>query len=154
MKLYYLFFLLALQACDQNRNTANTLADTSTYITSDTIPVFRKKVSLKEVASYSIPVDDPAYHWRFAATVYETSQTFRYLLKLQYKAMVVTDTLKLPNFGTWPQPEIHKGKDPLTCIIGFLDKKKEFKEYKMVTAKDDKLKIIILKSYYTATYKI
>ncbi len=152
MKLYYFLFISFLASCSQNSDSSKDKKSDTTIISYDTIPPVRKTVSSKPVATYSMPIDDPAYHWSFAISIYETPKTFRYLMKLQYKAMFATDTLKIPNFGISPIIQIKPGKDSLSCIVGFLDKKKEFKEYKLISAKGDKLKVTILKSYYVGGY--
>jgi hypothetical protein len=63
------------------------------------------------------------------------------------------DTLKLPNFGTLPRPVIQKGKEKYSCIIGFMDKQNQFREYKKVYVKGNQLKITALKHYAVATYE-
>lgn len=127
--------------------------ETTTFVSNDTIPEIRTEVSKKPVASYWVPVGNPALQFKFGVDVFETRQTFNYLLRMQYEGMIVTDTLKLPNFGIWPQVQIQKGKDKTSCIIGFLDKKKEFKEYKLLTVQNDKLKLKVLKRYFVGVYR-
>lgn len=156
MKHYCLLLLAALTACQDNHTSkakATPPADSTTFFTNDTIPEIRKTVSKKPVASYLVPVNDPKLERTFGVRVYETPLTFRYLLKMHYEAMEVTDTLTVPDFGIWPVVQIHPGKDKRTCIIGFLDAKKEFKEYKMLTAKGKKMKLTVLKKYYAGRYR-
>ena len=43
--------------------------------------------------------------------------------------------------------------DKTSCIIGFLDRNKEFKEYKMLTLKGNKMKLIVLKKYAVGRYR-
>ena len=64
-----------------------------------------------------------------------------------------TDTLKIPNIGIWPKVAIHPGKEDYSCIIGFFDPENNFKEYKEVIAKDDKLKVTVLHHYGVTTYQ-
>jgi hypothetical protein len=54
--------------------------------------------------------------------LFETEKTFRYLLKMQFEEIKGEDTLKLPNFGIDPKPELRKGKDKYSCVIGFIDR--------------------------------
>ena len=61
--------------------------------------------------------------------------------------------MEIPNFGIQPKVEIHKAKDDFSCIIGFLDKKGEFKEYKQVAIKDNQMKLTTLKKYFVGVYK-
>lgn len=156
MKHYCLLLLAGLTACQNSptvKTKATATADSTSFVTNDTIPETRKTVSKKPVASYLVPVNDPKLERTFGVSIYETPFTFQYLLKMHYEAMEVTDTLNVPNFGVWPVVQIRPGKDKRTCIIGFLDTKKEFKEYKMLTAKGDKMKLTVLKNYYAGRYR-
>lgn len=71
---------------------------------------------------------------------------------MQYEGVLETDTLKIPNFGTWPMVQVIKGPEKMSCVIGFLDKQKHFKEYKKLLAKDNKLKLLVLKRYGVGLY--
>lgn len=156
MKYYCLLLLAGLTACQGNHTAkakAKAPADSTTFVTNDTIPEIRKTVSKKPVASYLVAVNDPKLERTFGISVYETPLTFQYLLKMHYEAMEVTDTLTVPNFGVWPVVQIQPGKDKRSCIIGFLDTKKKFKEYKMLIAKGDKMKLTVLKNYYAGRYR-
>ena len=137
MKLYCWLLLILFGACTNENLQSENARDTTSFTSNDTIPEVRKVVNNKPIASYLVPVNDPVLKQKFGVEIYETSLTFQYLLRMQYEGMRVTDTLKIPNFGTWPAVKINPGKDKLSCIIGFLDKKKDFKEYKMLTAKGD-----------------
>ena len=79
--------------------------------------------------------------------LYETPKTFHYLIKLEYEEIRGQDTLKLPNFGALPKPVIQKGPEQYSCIIGFMDKDNQFREYKKVYVKENTLKITALKHY-------
>jgi len=91
--------------------------------------------------------------WKFAVNIYETKETFHYLMKMQYMELRADDTLKIPNFGTAPKIEIKQGSEPLSCIVGFLDKNNQFKEYKLVSIKDKNLSVHILHRYAVTTYE-
>ena len=154
MKYFYIALILVVSACSNgNSLESENASDTTSFVSNDTIPERRKEVSNKPVASYLVPVKDPVLQQKFGVEIYETPLTFQYLLRMQYEGMKVTDTLKVPNFGTWPVVKINPGKDKLSCIIGFLDKKKEFKEYKLLTAKGDKMRLIVLKRYRVGVYR-
>ena len=118
-----------------------------------TIPEYRDSVSKKPVAEYQEKVNNPLNEWYFSVKVYETPKTFHYLVKLKYEEIEGGDTLKLPNFGTFPKPVIEKGKDQYSCIIGFLDKEGKFREYKKVYVVANHLKITTLKHYAVAMYE-
>jgi hypothetical protein len=154
MKYCYLFtFLLAIACNRSNKLQSENASDTTSFVTNDTIPEGRTTVSKKPVASCLVPVGNPALKQNFGVQVYETPFTFQYLLRMQFGGMIETDTLKIPNFGILPVVEVRPGKEKLSCIIGFLDKKKEFKEYKMLTAKGNQMKLIVSKRYYVGVYR-
>jgi hypothetical protein len=145
-------FFLILISCSQNSERQNNGSHKTIKATNDTIPEVRKDVSDKPVASYMIPIGNPKLEYKFGVTIYETPQTFKYLMRMQYEGMVVTDTLKVPNFGIWPTVDVKPGKEKLSCIIGFLDKDKKFKEYKMLTIEENDLKLTVLKRYGVGVY--
>jgi YbbR domain-containing protein len=147
--------LIVFVSCNNNNNTGNTAKpdDKPVIISNDTIPIIRSDINPKPVASFSKPVQNSLNDWHFAVNVYETKETFRYLVKLEYMELRETDTLKIPNIGIWPKVEIRPGKENYSCIIGFFDQGNNFKEYKQVTAKDDKLKVTVLHHYGVATYQ-
>lgn len=151
MKYYSLFLLLTLFAC--NQNTKNKDGQES-GIVNDTIPAERKVVENSPVASFSEKVKDPLNDWRFSVDVYETKSTFDFLVKIKYKELDAEDNVKIPNFGIMPKVEVRKGKEELSCIIGFLDKTGEFKEYKLVQVKNQELKISTIKHYARTLYKV
>ena len=119
----------------------------------DNIPLYRDSIKEEPVAEYKERTDNPLNKWYFAVQLYETSKTFHYRIHLQYEEIEGDDTLKLPNFGTMPEPVIKKGEEKYSCIIGFKDKDGEFREYKKVYVKNDHLKITALKHYAVATYE-
>jgi hypothetical protein len=111
------------------------------------IPEARITISKNPVASYLIPMGNPKLDRKFGVEIYETPYTFKYLLVMQYDGMIQTDALKIPNFGISPVVKIKPGAEKLSCIIGFLDERNNFREYKMLSAKNDDLKLTVLKSY-------
>jgi hypothetical protein len=68
-------------------------------------------------------------------------------MKLEYEEMREQDTLKIPNLGFEPKLEIRKGDEKYSCIIGFIDNKNQFREYKKVVASNNNLKVTTLKHY-------
>lgn len=152
--------LLVLVSCqssprkDTGVGSGNDSTDTIIKINpQDTIPKTREKISKTPVAVYEEKTDNPLNDWYFRVKVFETEKTFRYVMKMQYEEITGTDTLKLPNQGTWPTIEIRKGEDKYSCIVGFLDKDGQFKEYKKVYVKENVLKVKVLKSYVAYTYR-
>jgi hypothetical protein len=149
MKNYLLLScILLVSACNSGPDNASASKDSTIVVSNDTIPEARKSVSPQPVASYSEPVKDELNDWQFAVSVYETAKTFRFILRIQYKELRMSDSLPIPNFGTSPKVELRKGPEPLSCIIGFLDKKQEFKPFRKAFIKNDQLKLTKLASYY------
>ena len=153
MKHYYFLLLLVAFGCKQNTQSDKSEPGEAKVV-NDTIPALREKVASGPVASYSEKVKDPLNDWRFAVDIYETEQTFKYLMKIEYMVQNAEDTLTLPNFGIMPKVEIRKGAEENSCIVGFLDKKGDFKEYKSVALKNKQLKIKTLKYYARTRYKV
>jgi len=110
-------------------------------------PTERKNVKKEPVAIYTEKIKNPLNDWRFEVKILETMQTFRYLLKIEYEEMNEQDTLKIPNLGFEPKLEIRKGPEPYSCIIGFIDNKNQFREYKKVIATNNRLRVVTLKHY-------
>lgn len=117
------------------------------------IPEYRDSVSKEPVAQHQEKVDNPLNDWYFSVNLYETPKTFQYLIKLKFEEIQGVDTLNLPNFGTIPRPVIQKGNEKYSCIIGFMDKDNQFREYKKVYVKNNHLKITALKHYAVAAYE-
>jgi len=138
---------------NQNNTAENTAKDSVVKVIKDTIATIREVVDPKPIASFSKKVPDELNDWKFAVNIYETKETFHYLMKMQYMELRAEDTLKIPNFGIAPKIEIKEGKDEYSCIIGFLDKQNAFKEYKLVSAKNDKLSVKVLHRYAAVTYE-
>ena len=157
MKHYSFLLLLALLCCNKPKNSDETAGSNSgdpTRAINDTIPLTREKVENSPVASYSEKVKDDLNDWRFAVDIYETPQTFKFLMKIEYMVQEAEDTLTIPNFGIMPKVEVRKGPDENSCIVGFLDKQGEFKDYKLIALKEKQLKISTLKYYGRARYKV
>jgi hypothetical protein len=113
----------------------------------ENVPLDRDNVSAEPVAEYKVRTENPLNDWYFRVRLYETPKTFHYLIKLEYEEIHGQDTLKLPNFGALPKPVIQKGPEQYSCIIGFMDKDNNFREYKKVYVKANTLKITALKHY-------
>ena len=139
-----MLLLMMVCACRQNTpGKKNSEAGT----VNDTIPAIRKTVKKEPVASWWV-VMDKALDRKFGVAIYETTNTFRYLLSMQYDGMVQKDLIGIPNFGIWPVIRIMPGPEKLSCIIGFMDRHNNFKEYKFLSAKNNQLSLTTIK-YYT-----
>ncbi len=153
MKLYPFIMAVIIVASCKNNDKNPAPSDSTVVISNDTIPETRTSVKKEPVASYSQPVKDELNDWKFVVQIYETKKTFQFTLRVQYKELRVSDSLKIPNFGIRPVVELRKGPEPFSCIIGFLDKKGEFKEYRKAYIKNDNLKITTLNNYYVGSYR-
>ncbi len=131
----YLFLILIFIICGCSNNKK-------------TIPATRKNVNTKAVASYVIPIGDPKLDRKFGAEVFETPATFKYLLVMYFDGTTQNDTLAFPDLGIQPVVQIKPGTEKLSCIIGFLDDKNVFREYKMLAIKNNQLRLTTLKRYY------
>jgi len=138
--------LFALASCNQHQSQEPETKTTSER-SSEIISEERDNVQSAAVAAYEEKLDDALNDWRFSAKLFETKERFRYLLKMQYQEMAVTDTIKFPNFGMEPQPKIQKGQNKYECIIGFLDRDGKFREYVKVFVDDEQLRLKTLKHY-------
>jgi hypothetical protein len=149
--LHSIFFFLTILSigCKQsNKSEAHDpAAESNKKPLTTAVPQYRDTVSKAPVAQHQEKVDNPLNDWYFSVKIYETSKTFQYLIKLKYEEIEGEDTLKLPNFGTLPKPVIQKGDEKYSCIIGFLDKENQFREYKKVHVQNNHLKITALKHY-------
>jgi hypothetical protein len=145
---FYFFATIFFIACNTpaTNNSTEEKKD-SVIINVDTISEVRTNISKKPVASYYEKINDELNDWAFDIKVYETRQTFYFLMKVKYEEMDGIDTLKIPNIGIHPTIEIRKTNEKYTCIVGFYDKQKEFKEYKKVSFKNGALQIKTIGHY-------
>lgn len=142
---------MLLSACHsekQEETTTTPQPQPLVVLPADTVPPLRDRISAKPAATYSEPISDELNDWKFAVQLYETKKTFQYIVRVQAKEVRVSDSLTFPNLGSVPVPAIQKGKEPYTCIIGFLDNKGDFKEYKKVSFSNDQLRIKTIRTYY------
>jgi len=143
-----LIFTIAI-ACNNSRQKEKVSSKKKDSVVSKTpfINPVRDEVRKDAVATYSEKTDNPLNDWYFKVQLFETENTFHYLMKLQFEEIRGEDTLKLPNFGRTPEPVIKKGDEKYSCIIGFLDKENKFREYKKAYVKDNVLKVTTIRHY-------
>ena len=153
-RVFFILSIICISCNNQSSQNTEALKDSAKkVITNDPISTIRTTINPKPVASFSKKIPDELNDWKFAVNIYETKETFHYLLKMQYMELRADDTLKIPNFGTAPKIEIRQGEKPFSCVVGFLDKNNEFKEYKLVSIKDKNLSVHILHRYAVTTYE-
>lgn len=146
--------LIIFQACEnepaQNNTDVIIDIDDDSVVDKPVVSTIRSEVSKDAVASYRVKTDDPLNDWYFKAAIFETGETFKYLMKFQFEEIRGEDTLRFPNTGVEIKPVIKKGPEKYSCIIGFLHPvDSSFKEYKKLYVKDDNLKLTTLVQYYT-----
>jgi hypothetical protein len=150
MKSVALIIISCLFVACNNTENVKSESDTVVIIKTNSVVETREKPNSAPVANYSEAVDDGVNYangWKFSASLFETKYTFKYLIKMQYKELRETDTLLIPNLGAMPKVAIQKGESARSCIIGFFDKKGNFKEYKKLIVRNEQLKLITLQSY-------
>lgn len=115
---------------------------------SENISTARSSVNPNAIKTYEETIKSFETTDHFKVSIFETNQTFNFLIKISYKQMNETDTLHVPDFGSLPSVDIIKGDSIRpSCIIGFYDKNKNFKESKLIYYKENILKIKVLKYY-------
>lgn len=120
-------------------------------------PELREHVSKEPVAEYKVKTDSKLNDMYFMVELYETKETMKYRMKVDFEGLGGDDTVKLPDMGTPPKPVLQKGPEEYSCIIGLLDNNKRFRELKKVyvTDKGRQLKITTLKHYMvTEDYRL
>ncbi|MET0244742.1 MAG: hypothetical protein ABW174_14785 [Flavitalea sp.] len=154
---FVLFFSLITVfslACSDSSGKKSSDADSATTTKgdpekggTDTTSLTREIVNPAAVAAWSEKVKNPLNDWKFKVELFETKETFKYLMTIEFEEMKEKDTLKVPNLGFAPRLQIKKGDEEYSCIIGFLDNKDQFREWKKVIASSNNLKVKTLKQY-------
>jgi hypothetical protein len=145
-----ILILSALASCGTNNNSGS--GGDSVVYDYGNIPRERKDVNPNAVKTYSETIKSFETTDEFKVSLFETKQTFHYLIKIQYKNLDEEDTLKVPDFGIRPSVAIVKGDSIRpSCIVGFYDEKKQFRESKLVYFEDNSLKVKVLKHYAVTT---
>jgi hypothetical protein len=124
-----------------------TLIGSACNQTAPVISLKRASVSKNPIQEYSEKIPDPLNDWYFKVQLFETDSTFNYRIKMQYKEVIGEQLIRFPNLGYTPQPALKKGEYDHTVLVGFLNDKGEFMNYKMVYVLNDQLGIHGLKRY-------
>ncbi|MEP6683976.1 MAG: hypothetical protein ABJA35_11980 [Parafilimonas sp.] len=151
-KSFVILTMLFLLSCGTNNDSSQ--KKDSVVLNYKNIPEERSTVNPNAVKTYAETVKSFETTDEFKVSLFETKKSFKYLIKIQYKQLDEEDTLRIPNFGIEPSVEIEKG-DSLrpSCILGFYDEKKQFRESKLIFFEDDKLKVKVLQHYAVSTYQ-
>lgn len=145
--------IIHLLSCGTDNSTNNNSNKDSGVLNYENIPKERSTVNPNPVKTFAETIKSFETTDEFKVSLLETKETFRYLIKMQYKSLDEEDTLRIPNFGIQPSVDIKKGESRPSCIIGFYDEKKQFRESKLIYFEDDKLKVRVLKHYAVTTYR-
>ena len=94
-----------------------------------TIKAERETINSAPVKTYQEIVKSEETTDTFRVALYETKYTFKYLIKISFKGIEATDSLRMPNMGYAPAPEIKRGEIRPSCIVVFLYDKKQFMEF-------------------------
>jgi hypothetical protein len=108
-------------------------------------PEFRTHVKKEAVAEFEEKTG--RLEGDFVVKLYQTPKTMAFRTDFEYEGLQGSDTIKLPDLGTEPHPVLQKGEDKYSCVIGFLDGDKKFRELKLVHAKGAELKITTLRHW-------
>ena len=142
-----LLFIIIIFCVSCNNSNTTTKATDSVVLKYQDIPAERSTINPQAIKTYAETVKSFETTDEFKVELFETKETFNYLIKIQYKQIEAEDTLHIPNFGMQPSVEIKKGDTRPSCIVGFLDVAHTFKESKLIYFDDSKLKIKVLKYY-------
>ena len=96
-------------------------------------PETRTQVKKEPVAEYQEKTG--RLEGDFVVKLYQTSKTMAFRVDIEYEGLPGSDTVKLPDLGTEPRPVLQQGEDKYSCIIGFLDNDKQFRELKEIDRK-------------------
>jgi hypothetical protein len=147
MKAIYVASLIMLfLSCNTNSGNNKNSEDSVVYATGK-VSETRSNINPTPVKTYSETVKSFETTDEFKVSLFETKQTFHYLIKINYKNLEAEDTLNVPNFGEVPSVEIMKGDKHPSCIVGFLDNNKQFRESKLIFFENNKIKVHVLKHY-------
>ena len=143
MKQLLSFAFLLLFACN-NKQTNNTEPYTKERTTVNPAPV---KEYTEEVGDKLNP------EWKFKVQLFEQKESLKYEVKFQYKEVTGEKIFSFPNLGFMPKPELRKGAEPFSCIIGFYDADSVFMELRMIKVENENLLYKHLKEYQVGEEK-
>ena len=84
---------------------------------------------------------------KFKVQLFEQKESLNYEVKFSFKEAASEKIITLPNMGIMPKPDLKKGADDLTCIIGFYDADSVFMEYRQIKVENGTLGYKHLKEY-------
>ena len=132
MKKLVVLAAIALAACNAKQETNQPYTEE------------RATVSTEPVKTYAFTGADSA---QFKVQLFEQKKSLNYEVKFSYKDASSEKIITLPNMGIMPKPELKKGANDLSCIIGFYDADSVFMEYRLVNVENGLLGYKHLKEY-------
>jgi hypothetical protein len=154
--------MTSLSGCHSSTPGQTTDTDTPLAKRKD-LPMFKRNPELRAqvkkgpVAEYKVRTDDKLNEQYFSVRLFETTETMKYLAKVDYEGLPGEDTITLPDIGITPQPALQKGPERYSCIVGLMDNDKGFRELKKIYVTDQgkELKITTLRHYrVTEAYRL
>jgi len=131
-KLVVVIALFALAACGEKNPNNN-----------EPFVKERATVNPAAVKEYTAGADTA----QFKVQLFEQKESLNYEVKFSFKDASSEKIFTLPNMGIMPKPELKKGADDLSCIIGFYDADSTFMEYRLVKVENGTLLYRHLKEY-------
>ncbi|HEV2354694.1 MAG TPA: hypothetical protein VGR89_10640 [Puia sp.] len=113
-------------------------------------PEFRKQVRTEPVGQYKEKTGNISGD--FSVRLFETAKTMDYRAEVEWEGLPGSDTIKVPDLGIEPRPVLQKGPEKFSCIIGFLDNEKQFRELKLVQGRGNDLKITTLRHWVVTNH--
>lgn len=122
--------------------------------TTETYTKERTTVNSAPVKEYVEEVEDKLNpEWKFKVQLFEQEESLKYKVKFQYKEVSGEKIFSYPNLGFMPKPELRKGAEPFSCIIGFYDADSVFMELRMIKVENENLMYRHLKEYQVGEEK-
>jgi hypothetical protein len=137
MKQLLFIALIVLVSCTTNKK-------------SNTEPYTKERVAVNPnaVKEYTEDVNDPLNpDWKFKVALFEQKESLKYEVRFQYKEVTGEKIFSFPNMGFMPKPDLKKGPDKFSCIIGFYDADSTFMELRMIKVENENLVYRHLKEY-------
>lgn len=135
-----------------NSSTPNMEESPSENTVPEEISLTRTTVQSNPIQTYSEKIPRLA-DAEFKVELFETSETFKFRAEINHGLFSAIDTITIPNFGMLPEPILKKGETPETIQVGFLDKEKNFRPYKLISADQKSIQIKTIKYYATPKYQ-
>ena len=138
MKLIFVLLgFICLSSCN-NGQSGNTEPYTKERVTVNPNPV---KEYVEEVGDKLNP------EWKFKVQLFEQKESLKYEVKFQYKEVKGEKIFSYPNLGFMPKPELKKGPDQFSCIVGFYDADSTFMELRLIKVENENMVYRHLKEY-------